>query len=133
MGVVGPVNACTAYCSLSIATAAWDFVLLAACLLLLLPVLAGDAGRVALRYERAGLACGQWWRLLTATPRSPRLRHALLNSAASCSCGRSSPATTAPRQWLLILLAAARRSTRACGFGDSTVTGTSVPRACCTA
>ena len=38
--------------------------LLAACGLLLLPVLAGDAGREALRYDRAALAAGQWWRLL---------------------------------------------------------------------
>ena len=34
--------------------------LLIVCAVLLLPELAGDAGRALLRYDRAGLAAGQW-------------------------------------------------------------------------
>src|SRR5205814_7294251 len=40
--------------------------LLGACAVLLLPALTGEAGRALLRYDRAALAAGQWWRLLTA-------------------------------------------------------------------
>ena len=41
--------------------------LLAACLLLLLPTLGGDAGEALLRYERSALASGQWWRKSAST------------------------------------------------------------------
>src|SRR5260370_4548196 len=40
--------------------------LLAACAVLLLPTLAGEAGRQLLRYDRVALEAGGGWRLLTA-------------------------------------------------------------------
>ena len=54
--------------------------LLVACAVLLLPELGGDAGRALLRYDRAALAAGQWWRLLTAHVVHLGLEHAALNS-----------------------------------------------------
>ena len=54
--------------------------LLTGCAMLLLPVLAGDAGREALRYDRTALAAGQWWRLLTAHFVHLDFDHAALNS-----------------------------------------------------
>ena len=66
---------------------------------------------------------GQWWRAAHGAPGSPRpAACAAQQPAASCSCGRCSPATTPRASWLLIVLAGGRPpSTRACGFGDSTV------------
>lgn len=56
--------------------------LLAACLALLLLPLAGGAWLAGhLRYERAAIAAGQWWRLLTAHLVHLDARHALLNAA----------------------------------------------------
>src|SRR5260370_25387199 len=40
--------------------------LLAACAVLLLPTLAGEAGRQLLRYDRVALEAGGWWGLLPA-------------------------------------------------------------------
>jgi membrane associated rhomboid family serine protease len=57
----------------------YGMALLGACALLLLPVLAGDAGRAALRYDRVGLADGQLWRLLTGHFVHLGLEHAALN------------------------------------------------------
>ncbi len=54
--------------------------LLLACALLLLPELGGDSGRLLLRYDRIGLAAGQWWRLLSAHVVHLDFEHALLNS-----------------------------------------------------
>ena len=58
----------------------WGLALLATCALLLLPVLAGEAGREALRYDRTALAAGQWWRLLSAHIVHLDFSHAALNS-----------------------------------------------------
>src|ERR1700746_1774855 len=56
------------------------FGLRAPCAMLLLPELGGDAGRELLRYDRAALAAGQWWRLLTAHLVHLDFDHAALNS-----------------------------------------------------
>lgn len=50
------------------------------CLLLLLPSAGADPWRLALRYERAGLLQGEWWRLLTGHMVHLDLQHALLNA-----------------------------------------------------
>ena len=80
--------------------------LLAACGLLLAPVLAGDAARALLRYERAGLAAGQWWRLLTAHAVHLDLEHAALNSLGIVLMWALFARDYRPRQWLAILLGA---------------------------
>src|ERR671925_423667 len=53
--------------------------LLGGCVLLLLPTLSGEPGRLLLSYDREALAAGQWWRLLTAHLIHLDIRHALLN------------------------------------------------------
>ena len=80
--------------------------LLAACGLLLAPQLAGDAGRLLLRYERAGLAAGQWWRLLTAHVVHLDLEHAALNSLGLVLMWALFARDYRPRQWLAIVLGA---------------------------
>src|SRR2546425_4297500 len=80
--------------------------LLAACAVLLLPALAGEAGRVLLRYERAGLAAGQWWRLLTAHVVHLDLEHAALNSFGLVLMWALFARDYRPRQWLAIVLGA---------------------------
>lgn len=57
----------------------YGWALLGACLLLALPELGGDPLRALLRYDRAGLADGQWWRVLTAHFVHLDAEHALLN------------------------------------------------------
>lgn len=49
------------------------------CLLLVVPELGGDTLRNALRYERAAVGGGEWWRLVTAHVVHLDLRHALFN------------------------------------------------------
>src|SRR5262245_20822538 len=44
---------------------AYGWGLLAACVLLALPELGGDPVRQALSYDRAALADGQWWRVIS--------------------------------------------------------------------
>jgi len=79
--------------------------LLAACALLLLPEVAGEAGRTALRYDRAALAAGEWWRLITAHFVHLNLEHAMLNAAGLTLMWALFMRDYAPGQWALILLA----------------------------
>ena len=80
--------------------------LLAAVLALLLPLLGGEALRQALRYERAAIAAGQWWRFLTAHVVHLDARHALLNSAGLALLWALFARIATPREWLLVLLTA---------------------------
>jgi rhomboid family GlyGly-CTERM serine protease len=95
--------------------------LAAACLALLLPTLGGDRARMLLRYERAQLALGQWWRLLTAHLVHLDLRHALLNSVGLTLMWALFARDFTPRHWLVVLLAAAAAIDAGLWFGDSTV------------
>src|ERR1019366_8017008 len=56
----------------------------------------GESGREALRYQRAALAHGQWWRLLIA--------HALLNSAGLVLLWMLFAREFSARRWAWILL-----------------------------
>jgi rhomboid family GlyGly-CTERM serine protease len=80
--------------------------LLIACALLLAPEIAGDAGRALLRYDRAALAAGQWWRLLTAHVVHLDLEHAALNTLGLILMWALFARDYKPRQWLAILLGA---------------------------
>jgi rhomboid family GlyGly-CTERM serine protease len=80
--------------------------LLAACALLLLPTLAGEAGRRLLRYDRVALAAGEWWRLLTAHVVHLDTRHALLNCLGLALMWALFARDYSPRQWVPIVLGA---------------------------
>ena len=95
--------------------------LLAACMVLLLLELAGDAGRAALRYERDGLAAGEWWRLLTAHVVHLDLEHAALNSLGLVLLWALFARDYAPRQWLWIAGAAVAAIDAGLWLRDSTI------------
>jgi rhomboid family GlyGly-CTERM serine protease len=82
----------------------YGLTLFAACALLLALTASGDAGRELLRYERAGLAGGQLWRLLSAHLVHLDLRHAVLNCAGLALMWALFARDYAPRQWLPIIL-----------------------------
>jgi rhomboid family GlyGly-CTERM serine protease len=79
--------------------------LLGACILLLLPTLWGEAGRLALRYDRDAFAHGQLWRLLTAHWVHLGVRHALINVLGFALMWALFARDYSVRQWLLIVLA----------------------------
>ena len=81
--------------------------LLLLCALLLIPVLFGEAGQQALRYERTGLAQGELWRLLSAHVVHLGLRHALVNVLGLALLWGLFARDYRPREWLLIVVAAA--------------------------
>ncbi|MGH8139768.1 MAG: rhombosortase [Steroidobacteraceae bacterium] len=95
--------------------------LIAACALLLLPELAGDAGRAAWRYERSALAAGQWWRLFTAHLVHLDLEHAALNGLGLVLMWALFVRDYRPRQWLAIVLGAMTAIDAGLWFRDSTV------------
>lgn len=87
--------------------AGWGLALAACALALLAPMLAGEAGRELLRYERSALAAGEWWRLASAHLVHLSWRHALLNVLGLALLWALFARDYTPRQWLLILGAAA--------------------------
>ncbi|MBS0578686.1 MAG: rhombosortase [Proteobacteria bacterium] len=102
----GPVNHGRAALKSLNCDARYGATLLAALVLLLLPALAGEAGRLALRYDRGALAAGQWWRLLTGHWVHLNLRHAILNGLGLALMWGLFARAYSPRRWLLILLGA---------------------------
>jgi rhomboid family GlyGly-CTERM serine protease len=95
--------------------------LLAAVAVLLLPVLAGEAGREALRYDRVALAAGQWWRLLTAHIVHLDFDHAALNSLGLVLMWALFARDYRPRQWLAIVLGSVLAIDAGLWLRDSTV------------
>jgi rhomboid family GlyGly-CTERM serine protease len=106
MNVTWPVNGVRRLLKSLNCDGAWGLALLGVCALLLLPELAGDAGRLALRYDREALAAGQWWRLLTAHVIHLDLEHAALNSLGLVLMWALFARDYRPRQWLAIVLGA---------------------------
>ena len=100
---------------------AYGLALVAACAALLLLALTGEGGRALLRYDRAALAAGEAWRLVTAHLVHLDLRHALLNCLGLALMWALFARDYSPRQWLVIVAA----SVAAIGAGlwlcDSTV------------
>ncbi len=82
----------------------YGWALLAALVVLLLPSLAGEAGRLALRYDRTALAAGQWWRLATGHWVHLSLRHAVLNGLGLALMWGLFARDYSPRRWLAIVL-----------------------------
>jgi rhomboid family GlyGly-CTERM serine protease len=87
------------------ATGARGLALLGACLLLLLPALGGDTVRELLRYDRAALAGGEWWRLLTAHVVHLSLRHAAVNALGLVLMWALFVRDYSGRQWAVIVSA----------------------------
>jgi rhomboid family GlyGly-CTERM serine protease len=95
--------------------------LIGACLLLLMPTFGGEPGRQLLRYDRTGLAAGQWWRLLSAHLVHLDLRHALLNSIGLILMWALFARDYSPKAWLAIVLGAIAAIDAGLWLGDSTV------------
>jgi rhomboid family GlyGly-CTERM serine protease len=89
--------------------------------LLLLLELGGTATLAALRYDRAALAAGQWWRLASAHLVHLDLRHALLNCLGLTLMWALFVRDYRARQWFLIVLAAAAGIDAGLWFRDTGV------------
>lgn len=79
--------------------------LLVAAACLLLPSAGGSLLRDALRYERAALAAGEYWRLLTAHVVHLDASHAALNTLGLVLIWGLFARDYAPRRWIVIALA----------------------------
>ena len=99
----------------------WGVALLATCAALLLLDLTGEQGRVLLRYDRAALAGGEAWRLLTAHVVHLDLRHALLNGCGLVLMWALFARDYTGRQWLLVVLGAVVAIDAGLWLLDSTV------------
>ena len=95
--------------------------LLLACVLLVLPTLAGEGGQALLRYERNALAQGQWWRLLSAHLVHLDLRHALLNAVGLALVWALFVRDYSMKAWLAIVLGAMAAIDAGLWLADSTV------------
>ncbi len=78
----------------------------AICALVLLLAAGGDSTRALLRYDRAGLAAGQWWRLVSAHFVHLGFEHAVLNLTGLWLLWALFAQDFHPRQWLLIVACA---------------------------
>jgi rhomboid family GlyGly-CTERM serine protease len=95
--------------------------LLVACAVLILPEIGGESARELLRYDRTGLAAGQWWRLLTGHVVHLDLEHAALNSLGLVLMWALFARDYKPRQWVLIVLTAIMAIDAGLWLRDSTV------------
>jgi rhomboid family GlyGly-CTERM serine protease len=95
--------------------------LLLAGLLLCLPTLFGEPARRLLRYDRAGLAAGQWWRLLSGHLVHLDLHHALLNSVGLALMWALFERDYTPLKWLAIIAGSIAAIDAGLWLRDSTV------------
>jgi rhomboid family GlyGly-CTERM serine protease len=102
--------------------------LLALCALVVLLALTGEAGRTLLRYDRAALASGELWRLVTAHLVHLDLHlvhlylhHALLNCLGLLLMWVLFARDYPPRQWLFVVLASMAAIDAGLALWDSTL------------
>jgi rhomboid family GlyGly-CTERM serine protease len=86
---------------------AYGWALLGACALLGLIELAGEPLRAAWSYQRAAIAAGEWWRLLTAHFVHLDAAHAVLNGLGLVLMWALFARDYSPLRWLAIYLVAA--------------------------
>lgn len=86
--------------AISLRQACWLLGLI--CVAVVLIALGGEAGRLALRYERAAVLAGQFWRLVTGHLVHSSAAHLLLNLAGLGLIAGLFPKDYSLRQWLLI-------------------------------
>lgn len=104
MGWADPVNRVRRVLRPLNCDARYGWALLAVCALLVLLTLSGEAGRAWLRYDRAALAGGELWRLVTAHLVHLDLHHVLLNCLGLALMWILFARDYPPRQWLVIVL-----------------------------
>lgn len=121
MGAARPVNGVRRLLASLNCDGARGLALLGTSALLLLPALAGDAGREALRYERSALAAGEWWRLLTAHVVHLDFQHAALNSLGLVLMWALFARDYRPLQWVSVVLGAIAAIDAGLWLRDSTV------------
>jgi rhomboid family GlyGly-CTERM serine protease len=121
MGVLRPVTRVRERLESLNCDGPYGLALLLVCLALLVLALTGEGGRLALRYERAALAAGQFWRLASAHLVHLGLRHALVNVLGLALLWMLFARDYSPRQWLLIVLAAVLAIDAGLWLLDSTV------------
>jgi rhomboid family GlyGly-CTERM serine protease len=95
--------------------------LLLSCAAILALAATGEPGRLLLRYDRAALAAGEIWRLLTAHLVHLDLHHALLNCAGLALMWALFARAYPPRHWVVVLVAAVAAIDAGLWFGDSTL------------
>ena len=121
MGVAGFVNGLTRALRSVNCDGRWGAALLGCWALLLLPALAGEPGRLQLRYDRTGLAHGEWWRLLSAHVVHLNARHALINCVGLTLMWALFAREYSAGRWLAVVLAAALAIDAGLWLVDSTV------------
>ena len=121
MGWAGPVKRVTRVLRLLNCDASYGWVLLAVCALLVLLTLSGEAGRAWLRYDRAALAGGDLWRLVTAHLVHLDLHHVLLNCLGLALMWILFARDYPPRQWLIIVLGSMAAIDAGLALWDSTL------------
>lgn len=121
MGSLGPVNHVHRVLKSLNCDGAHGLALAAVCAALLLLALTGEPGRLLLRYDRAALAAGEAWRLVTGHLVHLGLRHALLNCLGLALTWALFARDYSPRQWLAIVLVSMAAIDAGLGLCDSTV------------
>ena len=121
MGACGPVKRVARLAQSLNCDGRLGWALLALAALLVLLALTGDEGRIWLRYERAGIAHGQLWRLVSAHLVHLSLRHALVNVLGLILLWALFARDYTPGQWLLIIAASVLAIDAGLWLWDSTL------------
>jgi len=121
MGVAGPVTRAARVLRSLNGDSGYGWGLLAGCGLFLALAATGDPGRTLLRYDRAALAHGELWRLVSAHFVHLNFHHALLNCAGLILMWALFARDYSPRRWLPIVAAALAAIDAGLWVFDSTV------------